>query len=78
MPPRWKFLKNQVIAHKCEDGWKIGKVWKKGTGVRYGGMLWVNYGADTGRGGHEFDPKDYGVDSDWVILTPEKSKSRSK
>ena len=67
---RWKLLKQQVIAHKSHDGWKVGKIWKKGTGEKYGGMLWVNYGANTGREGYEFDPEDYGVDGTWVILTP--------
>ena len=67
-----------MVAHKSHDGWKIGKMWKKGTGPKYGGLLWVNYGSATGRGGYVFDPKDYGVDSMWVILTPPAGKQQRK
>ena len=28
---RWKTLKNKTVASKFPDGWKVGKVWKKGT-----------------------------------------------
>ena len=51
-----------MIEHKSHDGWRIGKVWKKGVGKKYGGMIWVTYGGGTNRGGHDFDPKDYGED----------------
>ena len=59
---RWVILKQKVIVHKSHDGWRIGKVWKQGVGKKYGGMIWVTYGGGTNRGGHDFDPKDYGED----------------
>jgi hypothetical protein len=66
---RWAYLQKKVIAHKHVDGWKVGNMWKKGSGKKYGGLLWVIYDkAD--RGGHEFVPEEYGVDGSWVILTP--------
>ena len=66
---QWAFLQKKVIAHKHVEGWKVGNVWKKGAG-KYGGLLWVHYGAGGDRGGHEFDPEEYGVGGSWVILTP--------
>jgi len=35
-------------------------------------MIWVNYGGGTNREGHDFDPKDYGVDNMWVVLSTHK------
>ena len=55
---KWNLLKEKLIAHKTDVGWKIGKVWKKGKGQRYGGQLWVTYGREL-RAGYEFDPNDY-------------------
>ena len=65
---RWVLLKQKVIVHKSHDGWRIGQVWKKGVGKKYGDMIWVTYGGSTIRGGHDFDPKDYGEDKMWVVL----------
>ena len=38
---RFAVLKQKMIAYKSVDRLKIGKVWKKGSGERYGGLLWV-------------------------------------
>ena len=75
---RWVILKQKVIVHKSHDGWRIGKVWKQGVGKKYGGMIWVTYGGDTNRGGHDFDPKDYGEDKMWVVLTGTIKSSKTK
>ena len=77
MKARWAFLQKKVIAHKHVDGWKVGNMWKKGTG-KYGGLLWVQYGAGGDRGGHKFDPEEYGVDGSWVIVTPPPRGPRQK
>jgi len=71
---RWKLLKQKVIAYKSHEGWKVGTVWKKGVGKKYGGMLWVNHGSNRGRGGYAFELQDYGADGMWVILTPSNDK----
>ncbi len=61
---RWKLLKQKVIAYKSHEGWKVGTVWKKGVGKKYGGMLWVNHGSNRGRGGYVFELQDYvGIES---------------
>ena len=65
------------MYHKTGDRWKIGNMWKKGAGVKYGGMLWVNYGRDL-RAGYAFDHKDYGVDYLWVILNPPAAPGKTK
>jgi hypothetical protein len=77
MKSRWAFLQKKVIAHKHVDGWKVGNMWKKGTG-KYGGLLWVIYCTGADRGGHDFDPEEYGVDRSWVILTPPPRGPRPK
>ena len=69
MTEKLAVLPQKVIEHKSHDGWRIGKVWKKGVGKKYGDMIWVTYGGSTIRGGHDFDPKDYGEDKMWVVLT---------
>ena len=68
---RWKVLKGKMVACKFVDGWKIGNVWKKGTG-RYKGMLWVSYGRNQSASGHDFNPEDYGKDKLWICLTKPK------
>ena len=75
---RWVLLKQKVIAHKSHDGWRIGKVWKQGMEKKYGGMIWVTYWGGTNRGGHDFDPKDYGEDKMWVVLTAPIKSSKTK
>ena len=80
---RWVLLKQKVIVHKSHDGWRISKVWKKGVGKNYGGMIWVTHtvsltGGDTNREGDDFDPKDCGEDKMWVVLTPPIKSSKTK
>jgi hypothetical protein len=76
MKAQWAFLQKKVIADKHVDGWKVGNMWKKGAG-KYGGLLWVHYG-NMDRGGHEFDPEEYGVDWPWVIVTHPPRVPRQK
>jgi len=38
---RFTALRQKTIAYKFANGWKTGRVWKKGSGERYGGLLWV-------------------------------------
>ncbi len=47
-------------------------------GKKYGGMIWVTYGGGTNRGGHDFDPKDYGEDKMWVVLIVSIKSSKTK
>ena len=49
----------------------------QGVGKKCEGMILVTYGGDTNRGGHDFDPKDYGEDM-WVVLTVTIKSSKTK
>jgi hypothetical protein len=60
-------LKHKVIAHTHQDGWRVGSVYTKGEGDKYGKMIWVNYGRSELSACREvvlryqFDPQDYGL-----------------
>jgi hypothetical protein len=74
---KWILLRQKWIAYKFHDGWKISNVWRKGIGLQYGGKLWVTYGKYL-RAGYEFEPRDYGQDRRWVLLTAPAAPGKTK